>query len=101
MIDIIIPTLWVPPGFEKALDIYCNNPHVSKIIIIDNAPKAKPSWKILTHAKISIVSYSRNIFVNPAWNEGVSLATAKRIALVNDDITIHPEVFTMVMGIEL
>lgn len=97
MIDVIIPTMWLARGIEKALKLYTNNPLVSKVIIIDNNKGKRPKLDVLSHPKINLVSYGRNIYVNPAWNEGVALTTANTIAIINDDIVVYDDIFGMVL----
>jgi hypothetical protein len=48
----------------------------------------------LSNPKISIVNFSENIYVNPAWNYGVSIAKNNKICLLNDDITFDIALFT-------
>ncbi len=88
---IIIPTLWKSP--DKLLTMlkrYNASPYVSEIILIDNATEG-PFFgmvnRVLLH-KLVIEDQFKNIYVNPAWNLGVSLATTNHVALVNDDLLI-------------
>lgn len=101
MIDIVIPTLWFPKDFEKSLKIYTSHPKVNKVIIIDNNRSQRPDFEILNHEKIQIVSYGRNIFVNPAWNEGYYQAKSKILAIINDDINVSSDIFDMVIDFDL
>lgn len=96
MIDIVIPTMWMSTQLESALKTYVQCANVNSIIIIDNARQSRPSFDILQHQKIQLISYGRNIYVNPAWNEGYQRATAKILAIINDDIVVSPDVFEMV-----
>lgn len=96
MIDIIIPTLWLPKNFLDALKKYIDNTLVNKIIIIDNNQNNRPKWDLLSNSKIELISYGRNIFVNPAWNEGYSKSKSDIIAIINDDIIVEDSVFEMV-----
>lgn len=101
MIDIIIPTMWFASEFEKTLESYVKHPNVNKIIIIDNNKNNNPQFPILKHKKIDVISYGRNIYVNPAWNEGVSRSTSKIIGIINDDIIVSSEIFDMISNFDL
>jgi len=97
MIDLVIPTMWVNElGVLKRIESYTKSPLVSKVIVVSNSKR--PVSAILVHQKVAIIDYGRNIFVNPAWNEGYLKSTSKILGLVNDDIDIHDDVFKMVSG---
>lgn len=96
MIDIVIPTMWIPKNFENSLMEYVDHPAVNRVIIIDNNQKNRPEYAVLSHKKIKIISYGRNIFVNPAWNEGYRVSSSPVLAVVNDDIIVSKSVFDMV-----
>jgi hypothetical protein len=98
MIDIIIPTMWMAKTTTAAIQKYCKNPKVNKIILVDNNNKIRPSEfsKIISDPKIEYVSYGKNIYVNPAWNEGYFRSTSNIIAIINDDIVVEDEVFDLV-----
>lgn len=101
MIDIVIPTLWVPKTLINALEIYVNNELIRKVIIIDNDKSKRPNSEILSNEKIEIISYGRNIFVNPAWNEGYHKTKSEIIAIINDDIVVDDSIFEMVTNFGL
>jgi len=96
MIDIVIPTMWMVRDFDQSLEVYTSHNNVNKIIVIDNNSKSRPQWSILGHNKIQLVSYNRNIFVNPAWNEGHYRATADVLGIINDDIVVSADVIHMI-----
>jgi len=83
---IIIPTMWCSPLINEMLPIYCASKFVSQVIIIDNKPAARPGG-LLSHPKLMILPQASNIFVNPAWNLGVSFTDQYPI-LANDDIQV-------------
>jgi len=68
MIDVIIPTMWMAETTIDAIEKYCNNPKINKIILIDNNVKMRPNTfsKIADNSKIDYVSYGKNIYDNPA-----------------------------------
>jgi hypothetical protein len=96
MIDVVIPTMWFVSGFIKTLESYVNHDKINKVIVVDNNKSNRPNTEILKHKKIELVSYGRNIYVNPAWNEGYYRSKSKILAIINDDITVSNEVFNMV-----
>ena len=68
---------------------------VSEVIIVDNTEDPNNSSKLITDEKLKIQYQGKNIYVNPAWNLGVSIAKEENIALLNDDITIPNSIFTI------
>jgi hypothetical protein len=85
--SVIVPTMWRPPGFHAFLCRLCESPDVDEVIIIDNAPKAAPPDPLdLSHEKIVRLRQEKNIFVNPAWNLGVSVSRNEKLCLLNDDL---------------
>lgn len=57
----------------------------AELIIIDNTNSdfSDPD------PRITVIKFKENIFVNPAWNIGVTLATNPYICLLNDDISLN------------
>ncbi len=99
--SIIIPTLF------KRVDILNNlllnlyhDGAVKEVILIDNSNGFDYS-KLERHPKLRTIISGKNIFVNPSWNLGVSLAKYEFIGLLNDDITIPENVFTSLKTIAL
>ncbi len=101
MIDIVIPTMWAVPELEQSLATYTQNKFVNKVIIVDNNKHHRPSWATLRNDKISLISYGKNIYVNPAWNEGHLRSTSKILAIINDDISVYDDIFEMVVDFNL
>jgi hypothetical protein len=87
--------------FEKSLEMYVEQALVNKVIIIDNAINNRPDFNVLKNPKIELISYGRNIYVNPAWNEGVLRATSKIIGIINDDIKVDSTVFQLITDFNL
>lgn len=82
--------MWQSPDcIIKMLKLYCESDFVNEIIIIDNDITKTISAEILNHNKIKIITNNRNLFVNPAWNWGVSQAITEKIIIANDDIIIE------------
>lgn len=81
MYSVIIPTLLKSELIWKLLDDLNNCPAVGEILVIDNSGRFKSDLE-----KVKRVEVPENIFVNPAWNLGVSLAQFENICLCNDDV---------------
>lgn len=117
MISYIIPTMWRSLRILEMLHRYEEDDMVSEVILIDN--DTTKTYDISGFKKIVYLPQEKNIYVNPAWNLGASVAKSEYIAICNDDITfdcklankavidnisesiigIHPESF-MYMGDE-
>lgn len=93
--SIIIPTLWKSERIYKLIDDLEACTEVDEIILIDNANEYKMHVK-KTYEKIRLVSFDENIFVNPAWNLGVSLAKNSNIGVLNDDINFNTDIFLFI-----
>ena len=91
--------MWMAKNTLAALHSYCTNPKIAKIILIDNNVKMRPKEfaDLACNTKIHCVSYGRNIYVNPAWNEGYYRSTADIMAIINDDIVVADDVFDLVL----
>jgi hypothetical protein len=100
-IDIVTPTMWKVDTFISALEKYCEYSSVNKIYLIDNNHLERPKSYILNHPKIKIISFGRNIYVNPAWNEGYYQSKADVICLLNDDIIVDEDLFDQVSKLDI
>ena len=90
--SVIVPTMWkVAEQFVNFVNVLCKHPAVDEIIIINNDNTKTPDN--LTHPKIKMLDYGRNIYVNPAWNIGVTESKNDRICIVNDDVVFDTAVF--------
>lgn len=109
MFTFVIPTMWrerrstenrelIPGEIRSQEDCSCPlktmleklvcNHIVDDIIIIDNDPKNRPEWFTFFHtsSKIRLLEQEKNIYVNPAWNLGVSESKNDIICLLSDDV---------------
>jgi len=82
--SVIIPTIWKGPWINELLTGLCNSDYVDDIILIDNDPQN--GIEILDSDKIRKITPDGNLYVNPSWNLGVSLAKNENIVISNDDI---------------
>jgi len=92
--SVVVPTMWkVTDQFVNFLKVLCEYPLVDEIIIINNDVMKTPPASILAHDKIKLINFKQNIYVNPAWNLGVSTARNNKICIANDDVTFDTAVF--------
>lgn len=90
MITVIIPTLMMSCNeiFSQTLKALNNCPLVKKIVIIDNSEEALFKNQPSKFDKIEVISYGKNIFVNPAWNEGLRKTNTEFFLILNDDVLL-------------
>lgn len=99
-IDIVIPTLWCSETLTEALENYVKCEYIQRIFIVDNKTSSKPNSIVLSHEKIDVISYGRNIYVNPAWNEGYYRSNADVICFLNDDIIVETDIFKDIASLD-
>lgn len=80
----IIPTMWRDDSLFELLNRLYECESVSEVVLINNDVKNTPEFK--KHKKLLYVEPYENIFVNPAWNMGVAIATTKYVSIINDDV---------------
>lgn len=86
MITFIIPTMWKSDRIHETIQFFKSSARRDiELIIIDNTNSdfSDPD------PRITVIKFKENIFVNPAWNIGVALATSPFICLLNDDISLN------------
>ena len=98
-IDIITPTMWRDENYPNSLTSYCNYESINKIFLIDNDYNKRPK-DLIKHEKLTIINPGRNIYVNPAWNEGYYISKADIICLLNDDIYVESGVFDFIQNLD-
>lgn len=99
-INVTIPTMWKEEKLTQYLESYCACDFIQKIILIDNNHRARPKSDILKHEKIELVSYGRNIYVNPAWNEGYYRSKSDVLSIINDDVFVENELFEYIANLD-
>lgn len=95
--SVIIPTMYKCPEILMQL-IYSlvEDSAVSEIIIIENTKKGyRPSILNSLSSKIVVLHQENNLYVNPSWNLGVANSTEDYIGILNDDITIPDNMFSL------
>ena len=80
-----MPTMWRNNKTIRLLDSLNLDPNVSEIILIDNDVKSK-NIDLSKFSKVKYIPQAENIYVNPAWNLGVSMCKSEIICIANDDI---------------
>jgi len=94
--SIIIPTMWKYEPFCRFLEQLVTVDLIDEIIIINNDSKNTPINDVLNNEKIKLCNFSKNIFVNPAWNYGVSISNNNKLGIINDDIEYNTNIFEKV-----
>ncbi len=92
--SVVIPTLWKSNRIGKLLFDLIKCEFVDEIVLIDNGGKFFEYFEALD--KVKLVQVEENIYVNPAWNLGIKIASNDSIALVNDDINFNPNIFGII-----
>ena len=99
MIDIVIPTMMrcnLDP-MRYSLHQAIQSKYVNRIVIIDNSGESEFSKQLSFDTnKIVVRTMEDNIYVNPAWNIGVSLCQSDDVLIMNDDIFCHEDVYNQV-----
>lgn len=92
MFSVVIPTLQKSELLYPLVHMYCEHPLVGEVIIVNNAPEPLP----FDHPKVRILQQTENIYVNPAWNLGVSEAREEFLIISSDDISLDPRTIDFV-----
>ena len=93
MISVVVPTMWRYEPFPEFVSYIVKLDVVKEVIIINNDYEKTPNDSLWSNPKIKIYSFGRNIYVNPAWNFGISTSTEDRVCIMNDDITFDLKLF--------
>ena len=84
--SVVIPTLWRPATFIQLLKQLDASEDVLEVVVIDNARDQRPELPVLD--KLKLVDQGANLYVNPSWNLGVTIAKSTAVCLCNDDVLI-------------
>lgn len=97
--SVVVPTMWRSnKSFLPFLNELVNHHRVDEIILIDNDSTKTPSDQVLKHSKIKMYDFGKNIYVNPAWNFGVSVSKNEKVCIVNDDLSFDTRLFDRLDG---
>jgi glycosyltransferase involved in cell wall biosynthesis len=99
--SVIIPTMFYRSDILcELLETLYADTSVYQVIVINNLELGSIIPKLPINDKLLMCSKGRNLYVNPSWNLGVTLASEDYIALLNDDIVIPDKLFTGVSQID-
>ena len=90
--SIILPTMWRCNDILTMLPQINDHPLIKEIIVINNDVSRTPK-EISKYDKIVMLNQEQNIFVNPAWNLGVTKSNTDHICLLSDDVIFDPIIF--------
>ena len=90
---IVVPTMWRYAPFLNFLEDLVEFDQVDDIIVINNNIASTPTNLVLQHSKIRMVNHPANVYVNPAFNQGVAMAKNDKICLLNDDMIFDFKIF--------
>ncbi len=85
-VSVIIPTLQRSPRLASLVDRLADEPAVLEVIVINNAP-APLHWE---SERVRVIDNAANLYVNPSWNLGATIAEGDILAISNDDIDFDP-----------
>lgn len=88
--SVVIPTIWKSAVLTELVEVLNSSDWVKEIILIDNA--GEEGRHLHTYSKVKVQNQPTNLYVNPAWNLGVSLAQSSYVILCNDDILFNPSI---------
>ena len=80
--SVIIPTMQRSPMLWPFVEQLCSTNDVDEVLIINNAP----ARLTFVNRKVRVLDQPENLYVNPSWNLGVSIARSKYICIANDDL---------------
>ena len=97
-LTVIIPTLAAPEPYitNRLLEELEVSSAVKEIMIIDNTQDGMFAKKYILNHKCRIIQDLPNLYVNAAWEFGVSITTTPYYLLLNDDILAKSHVFDKV-----
>jgi hypothetical protein len=93
MISVIVPICWGFKPFVNFLSNLVELPVVGEVILINNNRQLTPHHEVLEHSKVKHHIMEENIFVNPSWNMGASLAENDLLCILSDDVLVDLRAF--------
>lgn len=82
--SVIIPTIWKGLHLNELLEATYKSDYIDEVILINNDINNTKEYP--KNNKITLLEPKQNIFVNPAWNVGVSIAKNDKIIIAQDDL---------------
>ena len=99
-IDVVIPTMWWAKDVSKCVVDYARCDAVSSVIVIEDDPANGGPREIPDAPKVKRICHGRNIYVNPAWNEGALYSRADILCITSDNIVIDTELFQLISKLD-
>lgn len=97
LFSVICPTMWYGAELKHMLPLLDTHPEVGQIILINNCNENTPKWFSETRwNKVTTISPAKNVYVNPAFNLGVSTSKYEKILLMQDDIFFDPDLLRLI-----
>lgn len=97
---VIIPTLEMAlPITDHLIEQLANCESVKKIIIINNRENDTFSEKYKDYKKLQVIHNMPNMFVNLAWNYGMTLVDTKYYLLLNDDLLFNGKIIDYIIEV--
>jgi glycosyltransferase involved in cell wall biosynthesis len=72
---------------------------VDEIIFINNRVNDTFTERYKGFSKVKVIHNMPNLYVNPAWNYGMTLTKTKYYALINDDVLFHGQVIDQIIDL--
>lgn len=86
MISVVIPTVQKKLKILNALvSVLAEDSSVNEILVINNKPEEKLTF---SGSKVWVYTPKSNLYVNAAWNLGISLIRNDNFVLMNDDLIV-------------
>ena len=98
---VIIPTLEMALPITDHLieELENKSASVKKIIFINNRKDDSFTDRYKKHSKVKVIHDLPNLFVNPAWNHGMTLVDTKYYLLLNDDLLFHGKIIDDIISV--
>ena len=90
--------MWYPVHLEQMLPRILDHALVYEVILINNNKSNEPEWvkQYKSNPKLVWIEPEYNLFVNPSWNMGVSIAKTDRICFCSDDVGFDVSIFDQI-----
>jgi len=100
-LTVIIPTLAVPDVEITNYTLFelKKSEAVKQVFIIDNTADGHFKKKYTATMGCKVITDQPNLYVNPAWNHGVSLTDTPYYLLLNDDVMLRHEVLDLLVDL--
>ena len=100
-LTVVIPTLAVPDVEITNYTLFelKKSEAVKQVFIIDNTADGHFKNKYTATIGCKVITDEPNLYVNPAWNYGVSLTDTPYYLLLNDDIMLRHEMLDLIVDL--